>query len=126
MYRLYGALAVLGIAVCLITTGFIINTQTADKVLNELEASYTLAKQGDVEGAKSKIEAAKNEWDKNMETMLLFVSHGRLDQIEASINTAYNYAEQKDISMFLAECSYAKLLTEHFMDVEYPYINNIF
>ncbi len=126
MYRLYGALAVFGIALCIITTGFIIDTRTADKVIRELDSSYELAKNGDIEGAKRKIEAAKSEWDNNMETMLLFMSHGRLDQIESSINTAYNYIKSNEISMFIAECASARLMTGHFIDVEYPYLNNIF
>ena len=60
-----------------------------------------------------------------METMLIFVSHGRLDQIEESLNNANTYIEFWELKAFSAECRKVKILIKHFYDLEYPTINNI-
>ena len=61
-----------------------------------------------------------------METMLLFISHGKLDEIEKTINTACSYIKSREISLYKAECISAHLLIDNFKNVEYPNINNIF
>ena len=81
---------------------------------------------GDIEKARKIFREAKKEWSDNVEIMLLFISHGRIDRIDEAFDSAETYLKNDDIIMFLAECSTARLLTEHFIDVEYPYINNIF
>lgn len=126
MYRLYGALGVLLSVVVLITAGYMLNTKTADKMLALLNEAYQLADAGEMTEAKKRVEQAKNELDSKIEGMLLFVSHGRLDRIEEAINKAYEYIDKNDLSLFMAECSSAILMTEHFINVENPYINNIF
>lgn len=126
MRRLYAALGVLALIVAIVTTGFIINTRTAESILKKLELAYSSAESGNVNYAREVFSKAKKEWSDNVETMLLFISHGRIDRIDEAFDSAETYLKNNDISMFLAECSTARLLTEHFIDVEYPYINNIF
>lgn len=126
MYRLYGALAVILSAVVLIAAGYVLNTRTADRLLSALDESYTLAEAGDISSARERILSAKKELDNRLELMLLFVSHGRLDEIEETVNKACEYIEHDELSLFMAECSTAILMTEHFINVENPYISNIF
>ena len=126
MRRLYAALGVLALIAAIVTTGFIINTRTAESILEQLNSAYDSAENGNTENAKEIFSKAKKEWSDNVEIMLLFISHGRIDRIDEAFDSAETYLKNDDIIMFLAECSTARLLTEHFIDVEYPYINNIF
>lgn len=126
MRRLYVALGVLALIAAIVTTGFIINTRTAESILEQLNSAYNSAESGDIEKARKIFREAKKEWSDNVEIMLLFISHGRIDRIDEAFDSAETYLKNDDIIMFLAECSTARLLTEHFIDVEYPYINNIF
>ena len=126
MNRLFGSFAVLAGVIIIITSGFFINTNTAQNVGNLLALSMEYAEKGDIQNAEISLEKAKNQWDINMETMLLFISHGRLDEIEKTINTACSYIKSREISLYKAECISAYLLIDNFKNVEYPNINNIF
>lgn len=126
MNRLFGALAVLAGVLLIVITGFCINTSTAASVEALLTESLSYARHGNTTQAASSLKKAKNLWDHHMETMLLFVSHGKLDQIQETINIADSYIKSNEISLYLAECTTAKLLIDHFKNVEYPNINNIF
>ncbi len=126
MNRLFGAFAVLAGVIIIITSGFFINTNTARTVGNLLSLSMEYAEKGDFQNAEISIEKAKNQWENNMETMLLFISHGKLDEIEKTINTACSYIKSREISLYKAECISAHLLIDNFKNVEYPNINNIF
>ena len=126
MNRLFGALAVLAGIIITVATGFFVNTNTARIVNDKLSLSLEYAENGDIKNAKLSLEKAIDEWDSKMQTMLLFISHGRLDEIEQTINTAYSYIKNKDIPMYAAECTRAYLLIDNFKSVEYPTVNNIF
>ena len=126
MNRLFGALTVLAGIILTVTAGFFINTETAENVCRSLSLSMDYAENGDIQNAKTELEKALSEWNDNMDTMLLFISHGRLDEIEQALNTACSYLKNNDISMYSAECTRAFLMTENFKDVEFPNINNIF
>lgn len=126
MNRLFGAFVVLAVVFAIIMTGFQINTKTASSVSEKIYNSAEYQKQGNSELAKKEIKSALNEWESNIETMLLFMSHGKLDQIEESINIADTYINLGDENMFLAECRRALILLEHFESVEYPSVDNIF
>ena len=99
MNRLFGAFAVLAGVIIIITSGFFINTNTARTVGNLLSLSMEYAEKGDFQNAEISIEKAKNQWENNMETMLLFISHGKLDEIEKTINTACSYIKSREISL---------------------------
>lgn len=126
MNRLFGAFAVLLGIIITVLSGFFINTNTAQAVNENLSLSMKYAENGDIQSAKSELEKALDKWNDKMQTMLLFISHGRLDEIEQTINTAYSYIKNSDISMYSAECTRAYLLIENFKNVEFPSINNIF
>ena len=82
MNRLFGAFAVLAGVIVIILSGFFINTHTAGTVEKFLSLSMDYAEKNDIPNAKSELEKALNEWNKKMDTMLLFISHGRLDEID--------------------------------------------
>ena len=126
MNRLFGALTVLAGIIVIILSGFFINTDTAGTVEKFLSRSMDYAEKNDIPHAKAELEKALHEWNDNMDTMLLFISHGRLDEIEQSLNTAYAYIKNNDISMYTAECTRAFLMTDNFKSVEFPTVNNIF
>ena len=126
MNRLFGAFAVLAGVIVIVLSGFFINTNTAGTVEKFLSRSMNYAEKNDIPHAKAELEKALTEWDKNMDTMLLFISHGRLDEIEQSLNAAYAYIKSNDISMYTAECTRAFLMTDNFKSVEFPTVNNIF
>ncbi len=126
MNRLFGALIVLLIAIITVTTGFFINTDTAYSVSKMLLQSVEYAESNDIAGAKIFLQKGKSQWDNKMNIMLLFVSHGKLDQIEQTINMAYSYIQSNEISLYTAQCKNAILLIDNFRDTEYPEINNIF
>lgn len=126
MKRLITALIVLALVISIGLTGLIVNTNTTDMVMEKLEMSKNYAFKGNNKQAKKEIEEAINEWENKMETMLIFVSHGKLDQIEESINIADSYLENNEMPLFYAECRRASTLLEHFENVEYPSVTNIF
>lgn len=126
MYRLYGAFGVLAVILVLITTGFIINTKTANEASVGIERAAAEAKNGSIPRATETIRKTRERWSKKMEIMLLFDSHGRVDDIEKSLLLAESYIENHELHHFLAECSVAKLMTDHFLGFEYPELNNIF
>ena len=126
MNRLWGALTVLLIVIITVTTAFFINTNTAYSVSRLLSQSIDSAEKGDITSAGIFLQKAKSQWDRKMDIMLLFVSHGKLDQIEQTVNIAYSYIKSNDISNYMAQCQNARLLINNFREVEYPDIKNIF
>ena len=72
MRRLYAALGVLALIAAIVTTGFIINTRTAESILEQLNSAYNSAESGDIEKARKIFREAKKEWSDNVEIMLLF------------------------------------------------------
>lgn len=126
MKRLFIALVVLAIVIGIGITGLVINTNTANYIVDKLEMTKKYAADGNIETAKKELKDAVDRWESKMEIMLIFVSHGKLDQIEESINITNSYLENNEMGLFYAECKRAITLLEHFENVEYPNINNIF
>lgn len=126
MNRFFGAFIVLAVVLTIVVTGFRINTKTANSVTEKINSSINYHENGNITLAKKEIKSALDEWEDNMETMLLFISHGRLDEIEEALNVANTYIELGDENMYIAECRRAAILIQHFENIEYPTINNIF
>lgn len=125
MYRLYGAIGVLCCVLVLIFTGFYINAHTAAYVQDKLRESYDDLKNGDLSSAKNNLSLAQQEWEDKSQCILLFVSHGKADDIEEAINTAVAFLDNGQQAFFYESCSKAILLLDHFKNEEYPEINNI-
>ncbi|MDD6490352.1 MAG: DUF4363 family protein [Clostridia bacterium] len=126
MKRLIGTIVIFLIIAGIAATGFFINTRTADMVMEKVQKSQQYAIDGNIENAKKELAEAIDEWEKKIEIMLLFVSHGKLDEIEEAINIANSYIQYDEVPLFYAECQRASTLLDHFKSVEYPSINNIF
>ncbi len=125
MHRIYSAVVILIITAATIVFGFVINTSASKSVTDKVGSAESYALIGDVDGAKKEIKSALDEWQGKMEIMLIFISHGRLDRIEESLNNANTYIEFGEINAFTAECRKAEILLEHFHAAEYPTVNNI-
>lgn len=125
MYRIKSAIAILIATIVIITVGFTINTNTARSVYSKVDAAQQYNKNGNVYKAKQEILSARDEWENKMETMLMFMSHSKLDQIEEALGIANTYIDCGDKNAFSAECQKATILLQHFYDLEYPTINNI-
>ncbi|MGN0470984.1 MAG: DUF4363 family protein [Acutalibacteraceae bacterium] len=126
MKRLIGTIVIFLIIAGIAATGFFINTKTADMVMEKVQKSQQYALDGNIDSAKKELAEAIDEWEKKIEIMLLFVSHGKLDEIEEAINIAQSYIQYEEVPLFYAECQRASTLLDHFKSVEYPSINNIF
>ena len=125
MYRLYGALGVLCCILVLIFTGFYINTHTSSFVQDRLRESYDSLKNGNIVNARKNLYLARQEWEEKSQCILLFVSHGKADDIEEAINSAVSFLDNNQQVFFYESCSKAILLLGHFNNEEYPEINNI-
>ena len=125
MGRLSGALTVLILIAAVGITGFLINIRTARSVKEKLEDCLTLADQGNYSASANQLRNAKQEWDDKVEIMLLFESHGKLDEIEEAMNVAQSYIDKNEINLFYAKCRLAETLLEHYENVEYPNMCNI-
>lgn len=126
MKRLICTIVIFLIIVAIAATGFFINTRTANMVLEKVQKSQQYAFDGNIDLAKQELSAAIDEWERKIEIMLLFVSHGKLDEIEEAISIANSYIQYDEVSLFYAECQRASTLLDHFKSIEYPSINNIF
>lgn len=126
MSRIWSAVVVFAVIIIVITTGFIFNTKSVDSVSEKVNSALAYSKSGDKENAKKNMESAVEEWNGKMNTMLLFMSHDKLDQIDESLNIADTYITSGDTAMFNAECKRTSILLQHFYDLEYPTVYNIF
>ena len=126
MSRIWSAVVVFAVIIIVITTGFIFNTKSVDSVSEKVNSALAYSKSGDKENAKKNMESAVEEWNSKMNTMLLFMSHDKLDQIDESLNIADTYITSGDTAMFNAECKRTSILLQHFYDLVYPTVYNIF
>ncbi len=125
MYRIGSAAVIFIITVTIVTAGFLINTRTASQVTDTINSAVVAANNNDTEKALSVFRNALDIWKSNNSIMLLFMSHGKIDQIDESVNIACTYIENGDLDMFRAESKRSLVLLRHFNDLEYPSFTNI-
>ena len=125
MGRFFGATVVLILVIAVIITGFFTDTLTADYVSGKLEESKDFAVSGNNTDAALALADANSKWKQNLETMLLFVPHSKLDRIDESLNSAQLFLESGDTALYLNECNTAILMIRHFSNLEHPNIYNI-
>ncbi len=126
MHRIAGTVIIFIITSVIAVCGFFINTKTSDSIQKKVQAAVSSSRQNDIVLARKQVGNAVDEWNEKKELMLLFVSHGKLDQIDESMNIACSYIETGDTNLFITECVRIQVLLQHFNDLEYPSINNIF
>lgn len=126
MHRIISTIFISILTLFIVVVGFTINTRTTNSINENITAAMNLKNNGDSEGAKRELQKAIDEWDHTIEIMLLFESHGKLDRIEESLKLSEMYLQNGNTNMFNEECKRASILIEHFNDLEYPTIYNIF
>ncbi len=126
MRRLIGAIVVVAVIVGIGFLGFFLNIGIANNVREKLILSAESMQQNQPSESRRIFQQAAEDWHNGMETMLLFVSHGKIDEIDKTMHKANAYLEIGQFDLYYSECSLAQLLLEHYMDTEYPYVNNIF
>ncbi len=125
MNRIIGTIIILLLTIALVTTEFIINTNTASSVNEKIYSADEMASKNQISEAHKKMDEAMQEWDHHVQSMLLFYSHQKPDEIEESLHTAKSYLDQGEISFFHAECKLIIIRLKQFNDLEYPTIRNI-
>lgn len=126
MNKVWIAAVVLALVLGISITGMILNIGTATDITNYIEETRNCVEKDDLDTAQKKIENAVEELDKRMEWMLIFVSHGKLDEIEETLLVAQSFLKSRETPEFMAECERVLVMLEHYREVEYPYLNNIF
>ncbi len=125
MNRIIGTIIILIITIALVTTEFVINTNTASSVNEKIYNADIIASNGRVDEAEYNMNEALKEWDDHSQSMLLFYSHQKPDEIEESIHKAKSYLDSEEMSLFHAECKLILIRLKQFNDLEYPSIKNI-
>lgn len=126
MNKVWIAACVFVIVLIISITGMFLNIGTASDITEQIQKACTYVEKKDYENAKKTMNDAVEELDSRIEAMLIFVSHGKLDEIEETVQVAKSFLENNEIPEFRAECSRALAMLEHYREVEYPYLNNIF
>lgn len=125
MFRLYGALAVLGALVLISAAGFFINKTTADRIAESLEESLSLAKEGRTAESEEAVDQAQSLLHSRLETMFMFSSHKKLDDIEQCIDKAKIFLDNDELPSYYVYCSSALEMIRDYRSNEYPTIYNI-
>ncbi len=125
MYRLYGAIAVMVIMLTTAGIGFYWNTNASNQVLIHLSEAYELVEAGQIESGQKALAEAAHQLTQHIDTMYLFVSHRKLDEIEQAMKKAEVSLERKEITAFLIFCKSAIELTQDFKNTEFPSFKNL-
>lgn len=126
MNKVWIAAAVLVLVLGISITGMILNINTASDMTEFIKETRNYVEKDDFNTAAQTMETAVEELDNRMKWMLVFVSHGKLDEIEETILVAQSFLKNKEIPQFMAECERALSMLDHYREVEYPYFNNVF
>lgn len=126
MSRIISAVCALLLTAVLTVSGLILNTNTADDVSELVYSAMESAKENDSRSAENDMKKLRELWESRNGLMLVFTAHDKLDNIDESIHTASAYLDCGDNKMFIAECRRTLTLLDHFRDIEYPSLNNIF
>ena len=125
MNRIIGTIIIFLITIALVTTEFIINTNTASSVNDLIYKADLMAIKNKKSEAHKNMDEALKEWDNHVQSMLLFYSHQKPDEIEESLHIAKSYLDSGEMNMFHAECKLIMIRLRQFNDLEYPTIRNI-
>lgn len=125
MNRTKGAMLILFITLFIVVSGFVINTKTTSSVSRKITLASQRIDENDISGAELYTDSAINEWNSMIDKMMIFSSHGKIDQTDESLNIAAEYLKNNETDMFKAECRRTLILLKHMEEVEYPTINNI-
>lgn len=126
MQKLLSAGIITLILLIITSAGFKINTETSDAVSERLSKTIELVNNGENEKARREMKKCVDIWNSHFQKMQIFISHGRIDEIDESLKTAEYQLNGNNDTEFITEASRSLVLLEHFKDMEYPSVYNIF
>ena len=125
MKRLFIAIILLFIVAGLCTFEFTLNTKESQHASEYLKTAQQQMVDGNEKEAIQTMKKLKELWESNVESMLIFISHEKPDEICENIAVAESYLKSGEHPEFYAECKRIENELEHFRDLEIPTINNI-
>lgn len=125
MKRLIIAFVLILIVAGLCSFEFMLNTRESELASESIKKSQQLIKDKKIDEAIKTIEELKESWEKNVESMLIFISHKRPDDICENIAVAESYLKSGEFPEFYAECKRIENELKHFRDLEIPTFSNI-
>lgn len=125
MKRLIIAIILLLITAGLCSFEFILNTKESENAAEYLALAQEQANSGDKSNALKTMEKLIKLWESKVESMLIFISHEKPDEIGESLAVAESYLKSEDFPEFYAECKRIENKLEHFRNLEIPTVNNI-
>lgn len=125
MKRLIIAVILIFIVSGLCSFEFILNTKESEKATEYLQQAEKQMNDGNKQGAIHTIKNLRELWERNVESMLIFISHEKPDEIGESISVAETYLRNGELPEFYAECKRIENKLEDFRSLEIPTINNI-
>lgn len=125
MKRILIAVILIIITAGLCTLEYTLNTTESVRTSEALKRTQALLDSGKVKESEETIKNLRNSWDSKVESMLIFTSHGKPDQISEGLAVAESYLKSREFPEFYAECKRVETELEHFRDLEIPTFNNI-
>lgn len=125
MKRLFVAIILLFIVAGLCTFEFMLNTKESQHASEYLKTAQQQMTDGNKKDAIKTMKKLRELWESNVESMLIFISHDKPDEICENIAVAESYLKSGELPEFYAECKRIENELEHFRDLEIPTINNI-
>lgn len=125
MKRLFVAIILLFIVAGLCTFEFTLNTKESQHASEYLKTAQQQMTDGNKKDAIKTMKKLRELWESNVESMLIFISHDKPDEICENIAVAESYLKSGELPEFYAECKRIENELEHFRDLEIPTINNI-
>lgn len=125
MKRLIIAVILIIIVAGLCTIEYFLNTGESSSASEALIRAQSLLRDGKTDEATETMQKLRENWDSNVESILIFVSHGKPDAICESLAVAESYLKSREFPEFYAECQRAENELKHFSELEIPTFNNI-
>lgn len=125
MKRLIIAFLLILVVAGLCSLEFMLNTRESELASENLKEIQYLIKNGKNDEAITIMEELKEHWGKMVNSMLIFISHQRPDEICENIAVAESYLKSGEFPEFYAECKRIENELEHFRDLEIPTLSNI-
>lgn len=89
----------------------------ADDITDDIKAVEELVKQGNIDGAVSKIDRIEKEWIKNEIRLAIYIDHDLLEDIGVSVSSLKALARADDKSLFYAKTAELHTKLIHMKDI---------
>lgn len=108
----------------LMTIRYIHNSSS--KIVESIEDTSALVRNGSWEAAKSGIDNINEEWNKTEKAWAFLTDHVEIDNIEMSMLKSKEYISTQNLPLSLAELENLKFMVEHIYEKEKFSLKNIF